>query len=178
MLRNILTFGLIGGFIAGAALSVSTIYMQHHTPQSWSMAIGYLMMLVALSTIFIAVKRQRDLDQGGVIGFWPALAMGLGISVIASIIYVVAWEAAQALAHYDFAGDYARSMVEHARAKGDAAALAKAVTEADQFRAQYANPLYRWPMTFVEIFPVGVLVSLISAALLRNSRFMPARRAA
>jgi hypothetical protein len=178
MLRNILTFGVIGGLIAGGALSLSTIYMQHHTPQSWSMVIGYLMMLVALSTVFIAIKRQRDIDQGGVIRFWPALAMGLGISVIASIIYVVAWEAAQALAHYDFAGDYARSMVEHARARGDSAALAKATAEANAFKIQYANPLYRWPMTFAEIFPVGVLVSLISAALLRNSRFMPARRAA
>lgn len=176
MLRNILTYGLIGGLIAGAALSFSTIYMQHHTPESWSMVIGYLMMLVALSTIFIAVKRQRDLDQGGVIKFWPALAMGLGISVIASVIYVIAWEAAQALAHYDFAGDYSRAMIEHAQAKGDAAALAKATAEATAFKTQYANPLYRLPMTFVEIFPVGVLVSLISAALLCNSRFMPARR--
>jgi hypothetical protein len=178
MFRNILTFGLIGGLIAGAALSFSTIYMSHHTPQSWSMAIGYLMMLVALSTVFIAIKRQRDIEQGGVIRFWPALAMGLGISVIASLIYVIAWEAAQALAHYDFAGDYGRAMVEHARAKGDAAALAKATAQAEQFKAQYANPLYRWPMTFVEIFPVGALVSLISATLLRNSRFMPVQRTA
>ena len=40
----------------------------------------------------------------------------------------------------------------------------------------YANPLYRLPITFVEIFPIGVLISLISAVLLRNSRFLPARR--
>src|SRR4051812_26538833 len=100
MLRNILTFGLIGGLIAGAALSFSTIYMQHHTPESWSMVIGYLTMLVALSTVFVALKRQRDIDQGGVIKFWPALAMGLGISFVASVIYVIAWEAAQALVHY------------------------------------------------------------------------------
>lgn len=45
----------------------------------------------------------------------------------------------------------------------------------DDFRRQYANPLFRMPVAFVEIFPVGVLVSLISAALLRNSRFLPAR---
>jgi hypothetical protein len=39
----------------------------------------------------------------------------------------------------------------------------------------YSNPLYRLPITFVEMFPVGVLISLISAAVLRNSRVLPAR---
>src|SRR3546814_12654255 len=35
--------------------------------------------------------------------------------------------------------------------------------------------MFRLPMTFVEIFPVGVLVSLVSAAVLRNPRVLPAR---
>ena len=47
----------------------------------------------------------------------------------------------------------------------------------EQFKVQYANPLFRLPMTFIEIFPVGVLVSLFAAALLRNPRFMAARKA-
>ena len=40
------------------------------------------------------------------------------------------------------------------------------------------NPLVRVPITFIEMFPVGVIISLLSALLLRNSRFMPARQAA
>ena len=56
---------------------------------------------------------------------------------------------------------------------GEIAALR---VQMDQFAVQYQNPLFRLPMTFVEIFPVGVLVSIVSAALLRNSRFLPARR--
>jgi hypothetical protein len=44
-----------------------------------------------------------------------------------------------------------------------------------EFREQYSNPFFRMPITFIEIFPVGILVSLISALLLRNSRFLPAR---
>ena len=42
----------------------------------------------------------------------------------------------------------------------------------------YANPLFRLPITFVEMFPIGVLISLVSAAVLRNSRFLPARASA
>jgi hypothetical protein len=42
-------------------------------------------------------------------------------------------------------------------------------------QTEYANLLYRLSMTFTEILPIGVLVSLASAALLRNSRFLPMR---
>jgi hypothetical protein len=79
----------------------------------------------------------------------------------------------------DFATSYGNAMVEQARARGAGAAeIARMRAEMDAFRVQYANPLFRLPMTFVEIFPVGVLVSLASAALLRNPRFLPARRGA
>ncbi len=40
----------------------------------------------------------------------------------------------------------------------------------------YRNPLFRIPMTFIEIFPVGLLVALISAALLRNPKLLPDNR--
>ena len=74
------------------------------------------------------------------------------------------------------AGAYARAMIAQQEAKGlSGAALERFRAEMEQFKVQYANPLYRWPMTFAEIFPVGVIVSLVSAGLLRNSRFMPAR---
>jgi hypothetical protein len=79
----------------------------------------------------------------------------------------------------DFATTYAEAMLENARARGASAeALATMRAELDAFKVQYADPLFRLPMTFMEIFPVGVLVSLVSAALLRNPRFLPARRSA
>lgn len=45
-----------------------------------------------------------------------------------------------------------------------------------RFKNQYTHPLFRMPMTFTEIFPVSVLVSRISAALLRKPGFLSARR--
>jgi hypothetical protein len=144
----------------------------------YGMLVGYLTMLIGLSAVFLAIKRHRDVDRGGVIGFWPALALGLGVSAVAGVIYVIAWEASCAIAHADFAGAYARAMIAEQEAKGvSGTALERFKAEMEAFKLQYADPLYRWPMTFAEIFPVGVIVSLISAALLRNSRFMPARGA-
>lgn len=178
MLRKIIVFGTIAGVIVGVLLSAVTIGVNHNLPSPYGMLLGYTIMLVALSAVFVGIKRYRDEDRGGVVGFWAALGVGLGISLVAGIFYVLAWEAAQAVTHMDFATSYAKSMIAEERAKGvTGAALAKFIAEMQQFKAQYANPLYRLPMTFAEIFPVGVLVSLISAGLLRNSRFLPARRA-
>ena len=171
MLRKIVGYGSAAGLIVGIASSTVTATLQHHMPEPYGLVVGYLIMLVALSLVFVAVKRQRDAAQGGVIGFLPALGLGLGISFVASLFYVAAWELTQAITHMDFAGSYARSVIDAQRAKGvTGAALAQVTAEMAAFKANYANPLYRLPMTFAEIFPVGALVSLISAALLSNRR--------
>ena len=177
MLRTILKYGVIAGLVVGGFEFVTFIAYSGMPPLKYGMLIGYTTMLIALSAVFVGIKRHRDVDRGGVIGFWPAFGVGLGISVIAGIFYVAAWEAVQAMTHMDFASSYARAMIESAEAKGASAeALAKLRADMATFKLQYADPLFRLPMTFVEIFPVGVLVSLVSAGLLRNTRFLPARR--
>jgi hypothetical protein len=174
MFRIILLYGLIGGLIAGSILSVVVLNFEGATG-AYGMAIGYCIMLIGLSTIFIAIKRRRDEEQGGVIRFWPALGLGLGISLVAGVVYALCWDAALHIIGIDaFIDKFAGGQLEGLR--GDA--LAKATADMEAFRASYHNPLFRLPMTFVEIFPVGVLVSLVSAGLLCNSRFLPARKAA
>jgi Protein of unknown function (DUF4199) len=177
MLRKILFYGAVAGLIVGAQGFAVGVMMSRHTPMPWAMAIGYLTMLIALSAVFVAVKRHRDIDMGGVIRFWPAFGLGLGISIVAGVIYVLSWETAVAVTHLDFAGEYTKSLIRQQQAAGvGGAALAKFVAEMEQFKLQYANPLWRLPMVFAEIFPVGVLVSAVSAGLLRNSRFLPVQR--
>ena len=179
MLRTILTFGLIAGIIIIVPMSFMALKVDGAGHGNFALFFGYLTMILGFSLIFMAIKRYRDQALGGVIRFGPALLLGLGITMTASIIYVIGWEFAQAMTHYAFADDYSKSMVEAARAKGASAAkLAQVAAEAQAFKTQYANPLYRLPMTFIEVFPVGVLISLISAAVLRNSRILPARSAA
>ena len=112
---------------------------------------------------------------GGAIRFLPALGVGLGISAVASLFWVAGWEITLA-AGFDFGGAYTDTVVAAAEARGaPAAEIERIRAETAQFLSMYANPLYRLPITFVEMFPIGVLISLISAALLRNSRFLPAR---
>lgn len=175
MLRIILIFGTAAGLVVAVPMC---LLLAHAEPGSGvtSMFAGYLMMVLALSLVFVGVKRLRDREMGGVIRFVPALLAGLGISAVAGVIYVIGWEITLAVTDFAFIDSYSSAAVEAARAKGASAAEIEAVTaKMDDFRQQYANPLIRLPITFIEIFPVGCLISLISAALLRNSRFLPAR---
>lgn len=178
MSRTILIFGFLAGLIVVVPMFVTWLALSPDH-RSTSVLTGYLIMLVALSLVFVGVKRYRDRDLGGVIKFVPALLVGLGISAVAGIMYVIGWEIVGAITNYSFAADYSTAMVDAAREKGASPQeIERMSAEMATFREQYANPLFRLPMTFIEIFPVGVLVSLLSAGLLRNSRFMPARAAA
>lgn len=170
MTRIVLTYGLISGVIIILGLIVAMSLAGH------SLWLGYLIMLVALSSILVGVKQHRDQALGGVIRFWPALGLGLAIAAVATVAYVAIWEAYLAITHYRFMEDYTAHMLAAKRAAGvTGAAYAKAVADAETMKQQYANPLYRYAMTAAEIFPVGLLIALVSAALLRNPRFLPAR---
>jgi hypothetical protein len=178
MSRIILKFGIAAGLIVAVPMCLlianaepGSVATSHFT--------GYLIMLLALSLVFFGVKRLRDRELGGVIRFMPAFLAGLGISAVAGVIYVIGWEITLAVTDFAFIDSYSNAAVEAARAKGGSAADIEAViVQMGEFRRQYANPFFRLPVTFIEIFPVGLLVSLISAALLRNSRFLPARTSA
>jgi hypothetical protein len=175
MSRIILPFGLAAGLIVAIPMCLLVANAEPGSAAT-SHFTGYLIMLLALSLVFVGVKRLRDRELGGTIRFLPAFLAGLGISAVAGVIYVIGWEITLAVTDFAFIDSYSTAAVEAERAKGASAPEIEAlIVQMEKFREQYANPLFRMPVTFIEIFPVGVLVSLISALLLRNSRFLPAR---
>jgi hypothetical protein len=173
-MKYALTYGGIAGAIVVTIIS-ATIALDlpsHATSQ----LVGYLIMLAALSLIFVGVKRYRDLECGGVIGFGRALLLGLAMAGVAGLVYVIGWEIYLAVWGGDFMAEYTAGIVEGLRSQGASqAAIDAKVAEMRDLAEMYRNPLLRMPLTFIEIFPVGLLVALVSAGLLRNPRLLPAR---
>ena len=173
-MRYALVYGGIGGAIAISVIVFSLAFdLPNHGHSVW---FGYLVMLTALTLIFVGVKRYRDVECGGVIRFGRAFGLGLGMAVVAGVVYVAVWEAYVAASGWDFMAEYSASVLEKMRAEGASAdAIAAKQEEMRGYEDIFANPLLRIPAIFAEIFPVGLLVALISAALLRNPRLLPAR---
>ncbi len=175
MKKIILVYGSIVGIviIGSLILSLTAGFEEGHvTGLAW---LGYLVMIVAFSLIFFAIKQYRDRDLGGVIRFSSALKLGLGIALLASVIYVVVWEINLAVTDFDFMNAYTESIIEQRKSEGlSETEMQEVYAEMDEMKAQYARLLPRLMITFIEIFPVGLLISLISAAILRRSEVLPA----
>ncbi|HEV2746103.1 MAG TPA: DUF4199 domain-containing protein [Allosphingosinicella sp.] len=174
-MKYALTYGLLSGLVIIATMLTGLILAERGSffSSAW---FGYLVMLVALTFIFVGVKRWRDVERGGIVRFGPAFAMGLAIAAVAGLAYVAVWEAYLAVTDYRFMDDYVADIARARRAEGvTGAALARELAELETLRSNYRNPLFRMPMTFLEIFPVGLLVALVSALLLRNPKLLPAR---
>ncbi len=175
MKRIIFPYGAAAGLVIIGSITLPMLMGAGHgtgAPE-W---VGYLVMLVALSLIFLGIKRYRDHDLGGVIRFSTGVVLGLGITLLASVIYVAAWEVHLSMTDYAFIDDYTASVIASKEAQGlEGPALQAEVENMDRLKARYAKLSYRLPITFLEIFPVGLLITLLSAALLRKSEFLPAR---
>lgn len=170
MIKTSLIYGAVAGAItigtAILSLSVSGGESTHLASLEW---LGYLTMILALSAIFVGVKRFRDNEQGGVITFGRAFAVGLGIAATAGVVYVAVWEINLAATDHAFIVEYTASMLAAKESAGASAdELAAFALEMEEMRVWYANPLFRIPMTFAEIFPVGLVISLIAAGVLRT----------
>jgi len=169
MKKLILVYGAISGLVI---IVINTLSIELGIAYVW---LGFLVMFIAFSSIFVAVKQYRDDTLGGVIRFGTGFLVGLGITVIASLVYVLVWELYLAMTDYAFIDAYIASIIEGRHAAGvSEAELAATIADTETIRQQYSNPLFRLPMTFVEVFPVGVLISLISAFILRESKTLAA----
>jgi hypothetical protein len=128
-------------------------------------------MLLAFCLIFVGVKNYRDKHLGGHISFGKAFTTGLGIALIASMCYTIAWVIFYKGFYPDFMDHYTKGELVAMQKSGKSAAqIAEARKDMDKMMAMYNT----WPgligMTLLEILPVGVLVSLITALILKRKQ--------
>ena len=175
MKKNILICGLISGIIVATFMvSVSMACYKNDDFES-SMVLGYASMILAFSLIFVGVKNYRDKFNNGVVSFGKAFKIGLYISLIASTIYVVVWLVEYYLFIPDFMDKYTAHVMKEATREGASqAVLNEKSAEMSSYKEMYQNPVMVVLLTYTEILPVGLVVSLISALILKRNSNMGA----
>ena len=178
MLRYSFIYGAIIGVVVIAFMCAVLLVLGTEDVFSSELA-GYAIMLAILSLVFVGIKRFRDVEHGGVIKFTQAAGVGVGIAIVASVFYAISWEFFLVATDFAFIESYSQSLIAEVEARDiDAAAKAKQIAEINESTEMYRNPLFRLPITFTEIFPVGLVVALVSALILKNAKVLPARASA
>lgn len=172
MKKNILVYGLIAGVLISTFMLISMNYISHcegSVNYNTSMLVGYASMIVAFSLVFVGIRNYRNNYNGGVITFGRAFGIGLMIVLIASTMYVAAWMVDYFVFMPDFMDKFALKAVEDLRASGatqveiDAKQL-----EMQELAERYKQPFFFIMITYMEILPVGILVTIISSLILRT----------
>lgn len=168
MKKVVIVFGLISGTIAASLMAVGMAMASKHG--GGSMLFGYASMVLAFSLIFVAIKSYRDKQNAGVISFGKAFTIGLLISLIASTMYVATWAIEYNYFMPDFMDKYTAGMLTAVEKTGNAAKIAATKEKIQGLKDAYANPVTFTMYTYFEILPVGILVSLIAAAILKKKQ--------
>jgi hypothetical protein len=170
MKKTVIIFGLITGTLITTMMLIGA-NMCYYQGEDFKPndILGYTALLIAFSFIFIGIKNYRDRFNNGVITFGRAFKTGFYLSLIASTLYVVVWLIDYYLFIPDFLDKYIAHVLREAKADGATATeIADKTKEMANFKEMYKNPLFIIVTTYLEVLPIGVVVSLISAAILKR----------
>ncbi len=165
MKKPVLTYGLISGVIAAVLMLANVPFMDGG---SRSLIVGYTGIVLSALLIFFGVRSYRENVGNGKISFGRGFAVGILIALISAACYVAAWE----VVYYrspGIADHIFDKQVEDLKASGaPQKKIDQAAREVESFKKLYANPFVNVAFTFIEPFPVGMLMTLISAGFLRR----------
>ncbi|HEX9460464.1 MAG TPA: DUF4199 domain-containing protein [Thermoanaerobaculia bacterium] len=167
MKKVVIVFGLLSGAISSAMMFL-TLPFEAELSNDSGYVIGYSAIVLSFLLVFFGIRSYRE-NSGGTITFGRATAVGLLITLISCAFYIASWEIIYFKLMPDFADKYAARTIDEMHQKGaTAAAIAAKKKEMDQMKVMLNNPLLNVAMTFIEPFPVGLIVTLVSAAILRK----------
>jgi hypothetical protein len=171
MRKTVLTFGLISGVIISLFM-IGTIPFHDQIGFDRGLVVGYAGMFAAFLLVYFGVRSYRDNVAGGSVKFGRAFAVGALIAIISSVMYSATWQVIWFGGFMpDFAAKYQAHVIESARADGATQQeLDKTAAQQKKMWEMYQNPLFNFGLTLIEPLPVGLLIALISAAVVSRRR--------
>jgi hypothetical protein len=168
MKKTVLTFGLISGLMMSVLMGISLL-LADKIGSGHSLVLGYTIMVASFLLIYFGIRSYRDNMLAGQISFGRAFACGILISLITTVFYVGMWEVVYFNFMPHFMDSYFAAQIHKIESSSlDAATIATQVAAIQRSQQLYQNPLVNVAYTVMEPLPVGLLITLISASLLRR----------
>lgn len=169
MKKTILAYGFLSGLAGSVLMTSFALYFKSNENYINGQLFGYAGILLSMLFVYFGIRSYRDHQSGGALSFAKAFQVGILITVISCVCYVVAWMVVYNTLMPDFMDKY----IEHALAQMKKSGASEEVirqqsAKMDEYKTMFKNPLIFFAMTFMEPFPVGSVVTLISSFMLRT----------
>ncbi|MGC2726738.1 MAG: DUF4199 domain-containing protein, partial [Candidatus Acidiferrales bacterium] len=168
MRKTVLIFGLISGVLISVLMGGS-LFLADKISSGHSLVLGYTTMVASFLLIYFGIRSYRDNTLAGQISFGRAFACGILITLITTVFYVAMWEIIYFNFMPHFMDSYFAAQIHKVQASGlDPATTAARVAAIQHSQQLYQNPFVNMAYTAIEPLPVGIIITLISAAILRK----------
>lgn len=172
MKKVIIRYGIIAGTIVSALMLLSLPLMNNLSKETEGIAmlVGYVSMILSISTIFIAIKTFRDKYNEGKVKFGKAFLIGLYITLIAAAIYALVFVIADALSGEAFVESYRNMQLDKINSDSTLNLEQKqgAIIKMNEEMTMYRKPIVKFFFTMLEYLPVGIGASLLAALILKK----------
>ena len=169
MKKTVLTFGLIAGVMISVLMDGSLLLANKIGSGHNSMVLGYTMMVASFLLVYFGIRSYRDNTLAGQISFGRAFACGILITLITCVCYVATWEVLYFNFMPHFMDGYFAAQIHKVQSSGlDPATTAARVAAIQHSQQLYQNPLINMAYTLMEPLPVGLIITLVPAAILRR----------
>ena len=170
MKKIVICYGLASGAVLMAVSAILTPLCLNGTINfNHNEVLGYSAMVLSFLLVFFGIRSYRDNVAGGVISFGKAFQVGILITLITCAIYVITWEIAYFNFFPDFLDKYSAHTLERLRTSGASAAeIQEKTAQLAMMAKYYDNVFFNMAITLMEILPVGLIMTLISAAIARR----------
>lgn len=149
--------GLLGGLLVSINMIITTIFMKANPGAEPNMVLGFSSMLLSFLFVIIGIKQQESFKDSEN-NFWESFKTGLYISAIISTIYVLVW----LVIYYNFYPEFMENYCDIVLKNTKPEELAAKTLEMEQMKEAYKNPIFVVLYTYFEVFPLGILVSIIT----------------
>jgi len=167
MKKTVLTFGFLSGAVS-AAMMLATVPFIDRIGFDRGAIVGYTAIVLSFLLVFFGIRSYRE-QAGGRLTFGRGFTVGLLITLISCACYVVTWEFVYFNLMPGFTEKWAAYTMETMRASGATQqAMDATMQQLRHYKEIYDNPFLNAAVTLVEPLPIGLLVTAISAAVLRR----------
>jgi hypothetical protein len=162
-------YGLIAGLILTGMVVTMMLMIGETSNFERGESVRYLFIVSAFSMIYLGIRQYRDKKLGGTISFNIAFRTGLLITIIASTCYAIAWLVYFNFIDESFTERYTTFMIDKIKT-GDKTPeeIENEIKLFTVNMADYKKPGVMGLYTFLEIFPIGLVISILCGMLMKR----------